>query len=506
MAGNGSNGAVTTPPVGTHSLGAPGWRARVGRARARLGKEEWDVLDRLYHARATSRETRCPEGTIPAPPHIGWHVLRGLQDRGFLYEVEAGRFYIDEAQLAAAVAGRRSAALAAAVAAAHLALGLAGALLLRRFCPAVPGAGACAVQTEVFTPLAMQGATFFGALFTTGVVLYALAAAVRGFGPPRPSVGRRVVGIAALSAAVSVLLAIDAQGRATTAAQLATGAAPAPGPDSFWGVAYALLTERQAVSLLALVVAATLAVAAYHAARALLTVEYEGAGIQIRLPGQTVYYVPLYPQISWQNTRIAVRSGERMSIEVSGYVSPGALGSLDALRDHMRQYLAWSAQYGEQPRDASGNLPTEALEAFRRIPAPGTWDYSGPAGYPEAWYDPKGQPEFLRSHELYRKPYYYQRDQELTVTGLPHNVVVGKIVAPGEPRPSESRPDQPGGGYDYGRPEHRRDLLNLSSRRYPIDVEATKSGELWAVINDVDIARWDNTGMFFLKITRHAWL
>ncbi len=32
--------------------------------------------------------------------------------------------------------------------------------------------------------------------------------------------------------------------------------------------------------------------------------------------------------------------------------------------------------------------------------------------------------------------------------------------------------------------------------------ESAKEGELWIVINDADAYRWDNAGLFFIKIVK----
>ena len=352
----------------------------------------------------------------------------------------------------------------------------------------------------------MDGPAFFGALATSGLVLYALVWAAYGLRrAPVPLAGRRMGTVAMLSLAAAVLLAIDARVAAVgpTSGDV-KGATHAP--DSFWGLVYALLVERGAISLLALITLAAVVATVYRVGRALLTVEYAGAGIQIRLPGQTVHYVPLYPQISWQNTRITLTAGERVSVEISGYVSPGALGNLGSRTDRLQQYLAWATRYRVPATGSEEGLSEAARAEYRLIQTADNWDYTGPEGYPESWYSPEGQRPFMREHPLYSQPYYYKRDRELTVRGLPHNVVIGTIVAPGESRPRESRLDQDQEGYDYGTPDAAAGLINLSSDRYPIQIAPSRSGELWVVINDVDIARWDNTGMFFLKLTRNAWL
>lgn len=102
-----------------------------------------------------------------------------------------------------------------------------------------------------------------------------------------------------------------------------------------------LVTERQALLALSLILVTGVAVATYHLIRSAFLVEYTGAGVQIKLPGQTVYYVPIFPQLSWQDTGIELQKGEKVSIELSGRVSPGALHSrvLSAWTEHIDTFV-----------------------------------------------------------------------------------------------------------------------------------------------------------------------
>jgi len=88
--------------------------------------------------------------------------------------------------------------------------------------------------------------------------------------------------------------------------------------------------------------------------------------------------------------------------------------------------------------------------------------------------------------------------------GLPHNVVLGLIRAPGEELPRQGSMIRKQPGYNYEDPQ--TSLLYLSSAHYPITITANRTGELWVVINDVDDARWDNGGMFFMRIIKRGWL
>jgi hypothetical protein len=65
-----------------------------------------------------------------------------------------------------------------------------------------------------------------------------------------------------------------------------------------------------------------------------------------------------------------------------------------------------------------------------------------------------------------------------------------------QPRSSLNTP-----GYDYSNPRHKDLLINMSRKTYPIGIRAKQTGVLWVVINDADIFRSDNVGIFFMKLT-----
>lgn len=334
---------------------------------------------------------------------------------------------------------------------------------------------------DVFSPLSLSGGVLFSSLFVSGLILFALVAAARrlsGHGPLRL---RIVGGIIALSIAVSVLLAADAAQRAQAA-----GAEPV---DSLWGLLYTLLTQRQSLLILTLLMLVVAIIVSYYVVRSLFSVQYEGTGVQFRLPGQTVFYVPIYPQCSWQDTHIELREGQTVTVEISGYVSPGALGDLAALQKQKDAVMDWQGRGSK-------------LEEYGEIIQDVTWPYTDAAGYQEEWYKEGTMIEILKSNPIYRQPEYYKKDTFLTIMGLPHNRVVGKIVDEGEEPPRKAT--EVGPGYDWSKPEDRDVLLDLSSKNYPIRLNVKCSGNLWVVINDVESIRWDNGGLFFLKLTRHG--
>jgi hypothetical protein len=146
-----------------------------------------------------------------------------------------------------------------------------------------------------------------------------------------------------------------------------------------------------------------------------------------------------------------------------------------------------------------GSTPDTWSEKF----LPSIWPYTGPEGYLKEWYGSEDQKKtILKNHPLYgSKDYYYQEDKFLTVKGLPHNVVLGFVQGSGEEKPLEATYRE--AAYDWR--EDREKLYKLSSENYPITIQIRKTGTFWVVINDVDIARWDNGGLFFMKLTKKRW-
>lgn len=325
------------------------------------------------------------------------------------------------------------------------------------------------------------------------------------------------------AATISILLTIDS-GKSTAphemqAAEFQVPAYTTQRPNTFSNLFYVLIVERPALLGLALLALGGLGASVYYIFRLLMPVEYTGSGIQIRLPGQSVYYLPIYPQVRWQKTGIELRQGERISVEIYGWASPGGLHGLkeweeftdrlvlyekihffsdlelttdetDWLEEHDRESLD---RYNKKERPV---VPEEKWPTWR--PA---WPFTGPEGYPKDFY--KDRLGVLRAHSLYKEAEFYKRDPLLTVQGCTHLQVFGTILRPGE-EPKSTRMGHP--AYNWGNPSDREQLLCLSSMSYPIEVECPRSGYLWTVINDVDEARWDNVGLFFMKLTRRSWL
>jgi hypothetical protein len=340
---------------------------------------------------------------------------------------------------------------------------------------------------RLFDQLALEPATFFRQLLLSGIILFALMLSLRSAGMWRSRRYSPVYLAAALSVTLSVLLAAEAWKVPTTGA--AAGANPARVED--WStLTYLLFMEHRALLFTLLLTVTASVIAAYYIVRAVLRVRYEGTGFQLRLPGQTIYHVPLFPQVSWQRTYIHLHEGDTVDVEITGQVSPGALQGLSKLEQLSKAFhrvvrrTISPEQYHE---DSSKIVP---------------WPYTGPEGYPRGWYhDGETKAPVLKEDPLYKENDYYKKDPYLTVRGLPHNVVVGMICSAGE-EPRKATFNEP--GYDYANADDQGRLICLSSSRYPIEFEANRSGELYLVINDVDEVRWDNAGLFFVKIVHHT--
>jgi hypothetical protein len=330
-----------------------------------------------------------------------------------------------------------------------------------------------------FQVLRIDGHVFFSQLFITGTFLYGLLLALWHSGIRLPDRRTLVCAVLGASLAVSILIAADR-------GDLNGLSARAIEQKSIWSLLYSLLVGHQALLLLGLITIVGVIAGVYYISRSVLDIQYEGSGIQIRLPGQTVYYVPIFPQVSWQPTGILVKKGDAFCVEIYGHVSPGALQEIPALEDHMCKFVDWQ-KTGSDPDQWAG--PVQAP----------TWRYTGPEGYKEEWYKAGSQLEVLKHHPIYRQPDFYKEDNLLTIKGLPHNRVVGIIRAQNGSEPLSAGIGSP--AYNWANPDDREQLINLSSDKYPFTVEAPGTGELWVVINDVDVARWDNGGMFFLKVT-----
>lgn len=271
-------------------------------------------------------------------------------------------------------------------------------------------------------------------------------------------------------------------------------------PKSLAELAYVMLFERQTLMAFSFLVLLAVAYVLYKAARALFTVEYDGGGLRVRLPGHVVYYFPVFPQTSWQDTGIKLKEGEKIEIHVTGQVSPGAMHYkfLKSYSFHMDELIKWQKDFKDKWEEPERKSRWRNIEGSQ----PKGWKYTDPGGYKQEDYK-----NCVDEHPLYGKVFqhcFYEQDRLLTITGLPHNRVVGFIKGendgPGEPHPASGTKD----GYEWSQCKDDSRFLSLSSDTYPIERTVGRTGTLWVVINDVDVARWDNTGLFLMKITKRS--
>lgn len=295
------------------------------------------------------------------------------------------------------------------------------------------------------------------------------------------------VGVALAALTVAILLALDEE---------KPPEADALGRMTYAALAYVLLVKRKSLTALIVLGLASVGIGVYYAARATgVTFENEGSALSVRLPGQTVYYFPVTSQTSWQNTGIRLKKNQTFRYSMTGYVSAGFLQDIDQKSRNLRDFKMKGEPYISPELD---------------------WPFTGPEGIDEAHYatlaaqdttrcqgveDPRARTDCERSITK-----HYKHDDGLTVRGVPHNRLVGIILVDGEsPDPASglgTNTSKP--GYDYGDPEAKKQLIlfHHSTPTAPLNVapRATTDGVLWVVINDADDYRWDNAGLFFLKV------
>lgn len=288
---------------------------------------------------------------------------------------------------------------------------------------------------------------------------------------------RFLAGTAVLGFVFALLLAVDKQ--TITSRDQVEGL-------TIWGLVHELFVRRKSLLALFLLAAAEIAIGTYYVSISLFSVEYAGeSGIMIRLPGHTVYYVPISPYGEtedvggWENTGIPLEKDETFTVEISGSVSPGFLQGLDRLQTHMRDILNWEMKKRTTPEP--------------KAPKIARWDFTGPEGYQPSWY-PGGNNH--KSHIIRD----YKDDNGLTIKGKTHNTVIGIILPPGQKPQRALGGKNPKPGYDWEKDNNN--LLLLSAKVYPCSHTANRAGYLWVAINDADDFRWDNVGFFFLKLTR----
>jgi hypothetical protein len=317
---------------------------------------------------------------------------------------------------------------------------------------------------------------------------------------PLPSSGIWAVALASL--AISVLLAADEQ---NTDTQVDTEKV------TFAGLLYLMLVKRKPLTVLLVLGVVGVVLGSYYLSQAIgVTFETEGNSFTVKLPGATVYYFPIHSQSGWQNTGIILKKDQQFKYAITGSVNLGYLQNIDQRSRNLRIFKLKGVPYKD---------PHEY------------WPFKGPEGFDDEWYellrtkdmkaceDAYGDPQQQKEYGLDPKNISacyntatksYKDDTGLTVQGVPHNRVVGILLEKGSPPPNtasgssaiDSKP-----GYRYGDGADKEKLLLFKANQETSNQEtslqkmkAYADGELWVVINDADAYRWDNVGIFFLKI------
>lgn len=298
-----------------------------------------------------------------------------------------------------------------------------------------------------------------------------------------------VWGLAALSTVVSLLIAFR-----NTSSRNEDQA-----PKNFWDFIH-LITVREPSSLaILLFIIAAIGIGTFYFASSLFKAEYTEFGFQFKLPGQTIYYVPIIPTYDgWQNTGIELRKGDSVEVAIIGYASTDALWGL--IRDFVDRLKI--------VKSVDQHMKDKVIEEiFAALPSkPDSW--TGPEGFGDDRYPPPIMPTpgtlvndgLSDDDKSISGPKHYKDDTSLTVPGLPHNTIVGIIFD------EEGQPEFTENAYEYTGKNNKDRLVNLSQRReqYPMEFRAKWSGTLWVIVNDAYQWRWDNSGMFFMSVKVHT--
>jgi hypothetical protein len=270
----------------------------------------------------------------------------------------------------------------------------------------------------------------------------------------------------------------------------------------FAGLIYEIFCHRKSLLAFFIVGIGGIIAAIYYMARPFVRVEQEeSAGLRIHMLTTIDDYFAINPYEGWQNTKIQLRKGQLFSVNISGQVSPGNMQNFGPLQKYIDERTAWDNTQPHQPGQTAPIRPEMK------------WPFSDPSGYKDSQYpsscpssDPAQKaPPRTRQGILWN----YKCDPGLTVMGLPHNTVIG-IILPPTLLPTIARYDAtvqhdlPGYEWDNTKNTGTKNaLLNLSSEQYPLNCKAASDGYLWVTINDADAFRFDNSGEFFMKVTRY---
>jgi hypothetical protein len=148
---------------------------------------------------------------------------------------------------------------------------------------------------------------------------------------------------------------------------------------------------------------------------------------------------------------------------------------------------------------------TERLQQGSRTssPPPSSDPPQALAQQPQGEEIARKEDERVKKSCIARKTKHYNDDTGLTVQGVPHNRVVGITLPRGEipNKPSPERPDSPGKpGYKYSEDGDKLIKFDVDPEQRKMEATPKHAGVLWVVINDAEVFRWDNAGLYFMTL------
>ena len=172
-----------------------------------------------------------------------------------------------------------------------------------------------------------------------------------------------ILAVASFALTISILLVLDDQPRSEEQLENMT----------FAGLGYVLLVKRKPLVAVLVLTLVTIGLAVYYLSKSMgVTLEIEGNALTIKLPGQTIHYIPIHSQLGWQNTGIELKAGQKVQYSIAGAVSPGYLQDIHIRSAQLRGYKLGQHEFDESPDPK--------------------WPFTGPEGYKsDLYYDMEKQ-------------------------------------------------------------------------------------------------------------------
>jgi hypothetical protein len=190
-----------------------------------------------------------------------------------------------------------------------------------------------------------------------GLVLYVAFYAALGVDTPFKDKVFAILAVVSFTLTISILLALD-DDQQPIEENLENM--------TFAGLGYVLLVRRKPLVAVLVLTLAAIGLAVYYLSKSMgVTLEAEGSSLPIKLPGQTIHYIPIHSQLGWQNTGIELKAEQKVKYSIAGAVSPGYLQDIDIRSAQLRGYkLALHDDESPEPR----------------------WPFTGPEGYEQDQY------------------------------------------------------------------------------------------------------------------------